>query len=129
MEQRHMNFFQLPPTLAMVAGRTSGDHIRPDVFAAKVLRPDMVHGQLAGMMSAILADVPVAPKDFAACQFNLHTRPVNHRFESDDGGYWNRLADSLDIAAAIHDQIRFTKEDEAYCPAGVADIDGFKIRV
>jgi hypothetical protein len=129
MEKRHMDFLKLPPTLAMVTGRTGGDHIRPDVLATKVFRPNMVHGQLAGMTPAILADVPVTAKDFAACQFYLQARSVNHHFKANDGGDWNSLSDSLYIAATIHDQIRFSYEDQAHRTAGVTDIDGFKIRV
>ena len=66
MQQGHLDFTQFPSALAMVAGGAGGHYVRPDMFTAQVLGPDMVNGQVAGMSSAVLAGVFVTAKNLAA---------------------------------------------------------------
>lgn len=72
-----MYLFHFSATLAMVAVWACSHNICPDVLPAHVARHDMIHGQSAFSLAAILAGIIVAAKDLAAGQLDVGARSVN----------------------------------------------------
>ena len=73
-----MNFPQLPATFAVIAARAGGHYIGPDMFPAQVFWQHMVHRQIAGVASTVLAGEVVTAKDLPAGQFDLQARAMDH---------------------------------------------------
>ena len=88
MEQVHVDFPQLAAALAMVAGRTGGNYIGPDMLSTQVFGQDMVHRQFTSVTPAVLAGVVITAKDLPAGQLDLQAWTVDHLIQADDG--WPR---------------------------------------
>jgi hypothetical protein len=63
------------------AGR---NHVCPDMLPAQAAGNDMVNGQEAGFLAAILTGIIVPAQDFSLGQIDLQARPFNHITKFDD---------------------------------------------
>ena len=65
-EKTHARFIQGPSAFAVVTMGTGSYYVRPGVRAAKMARYYVVDGQVQGMLTAVLAGVPVTAKNLTA---------------------------------------------------------------
>ena len=129
MEQVHVYFLHFASTLAMIAVRTGCHHICPDVLAAHVARHHVIHRQAAIPLSAVLAGIIIAAKNFAACQFDVWARPMNLVLQSNDGRTGQQLFDRSNVSSPVDDHVCFARQEQADCPSRGTNIDRFKIGV
>ena len=106
-----MDILQLSTPFAVVAAGAGGHYICPDVAASQVFGKDMVDGKFADTASAILAGIIIAAKYFPPGQLHVKTRPVDHLVQANDGWAGNGFFDSLNVTAAVHDQIGLSGEN------------------
>jgi hypothetical protein len=109
LEQGHLGFFQRASAFAMIAGGAGGNHIRPGVGATQMLGHHVVDGEIVRAPPAVLAGIIIAAEDLAAGKPDLHARAVDHLIKSNYGRDGDRLCDSLEIAAAVHHQVGFSR--------------------
>ena len=83
-QELHVNFFHPAPTLPVVAMGAGSDDICPDMLTAHVPWHDMVYGQTAFALPAVLAGIIVSAKNLPAGQLDVWTRPVNLVLQPDD---------------------------------------------
>ncbi len=119
----------LRPPFAVIAGRAGCHHICPNVAAAHVFGKDMVDGQVADVAPTILASIIIAAEYFPPGQLDMEPRPVDHLVQAYDRWPWDGFFDSLDVPAAVHDQIGLSGKNEANGPTGITHVDWFKIGV
>jgi hypothetical protein len=79
-----MNLFHPATPFAMVAVRARGDNIGPNMLTAEVTRRDVIHGQTALALPAVLTGIIVTAKDFPSGQLNMWARPMNLALQSND---------------------------------------------
>lgn len=89
----------------------------------------MVHSQVGGALTTVLAGVIVSPQDLAFRQPDARPRPADHLFEADNRRSRVAPGNCLDLTAAVQHYVRFSIEDEANRAAGVAYVDRLKVRV
>jgi hypothetical protein len=73
----------------MVAERTCGHYVCPDVQTTQVAGENMVDRQVGQMPPAILAGKIVAAENFPPGEFNPGSRALHHVFQPDHG--WTRV--------------------------------------
>ena len=66
MQQMHVGFIHFAPALTVIAVGTRRYQIGPNMPAAHMARDDMVDGEIAFALAAILAGIIVAAEYFAA---------------------------------------------------------------
>jgi hypothetical protein len=124
-----MCLFHPSAAFAVVAVWTGRHYIGPDVLSTEMARHDVVHGQAAFTLSAILAGIIIAAEHLAACQFYVGTRPMNLDLQPDDGRPWQQLLYRTNMSTAIHHHVSFARQEQANSPACGTDIDWFEIGV
>jgi len=108
MKQAHPGFVYFPPSLAMIACRTSRHHVRPYVLPSQVFGQDMVESQFIGVVTAVLAGIIVPTEYLPSREFHPRAGSMDHLFKPDDGWTRNGQLDRLDAAATIHDHVGFS---------------------
>ena len=91
------------------------------MLAAAVAGYNMVEGQMAASIPAVLAGIAVAVENLVAGHFPGAAGPADEMGEADNGGELDRGADRVDIAEAVLDHLRFALEDKDDGAAGAAD--------
>lgn len=66
-----MGFFQPATSLAVIAGWTGRNHIRPDMFTIQMLGKHVVNSQGGGVAPAILAGIIIPAEDLATGQLDF----------------------------------------------------------
>lgn len=74
---------QRPSALAMIAGRAGCHEIRPGVFATQMLGLDVIHRQVDGILSTVLAGILIAAEDLTAAKTYLGVGSLHHVMKSD----------------------------------------------
>lgn len=83
-EQAHLGLSRAHSRLAVVAGDAGADHVLPNVGAVPRSRNDVVERELAGFLSAVLADESVAVEDCLTGKPAPHHRAFYHVDQPDD---------------------------------------------
>jgi hypothetical protein len=79
-----MGFLYFAPALAMIARRTGGYNIRPDVLAAHVAWKHVIHRQPVIALPTILTGIIVASKHLTPRQFDAWSRTVDLHSQPND---------------------------------------------
>ena len=82
-----------------------------------MLGQHMVHGQLAGVISAVLASELVSPEYFLLGKFDSGAGTLDNLVQTDDGGFGVGSYRSGNDPTAIHDHVGFTDNYQAHRPA------------
>src|SRR6266498_1289529 len=83
-EQFHMHLLHFASTFAVITMRACCHYIRPNVLPTHMTRHDVVYCQAALPLSAILAGIIIAAKNFAAGQLDVWARPMNLVLQPND---------------------------------------------
>ena len=78
----------------MVAAGTGRNQIFPGMHASQVAWDDMINGQVADALAAVLACVIVAAQDFPLGQAYMLSRALNHVAQADYGWSGESARDS-----------------------------------
>jgi hypothetical protein len=124
-----MDFFQASAALAMVACRTGGHHVRPDVLASLVARLDVINRETPIATAAVLAGIIVPPEDFPTRQLDPRAGPMDLLFEPYDAGAGQQARHCPDMPAAVDNQTSLPCQDKTDGPPCGADIKRLEIRV
>ncbi len=92
------------PTFFVIAGRAGGDKVIPGMGAAHPPGLDVIDGQFACFVSAILTGEIIPAENFRFGQFDCRTGAFDHIFEPDDGRGRIKVGDCFDVAAPVFDQ-------------------------
>ena len=128
-QQVHLGLFNRPPSLAVVAVRAGSHEICPGMLSPKMAWDYMVNREGLHMLATVLADEIIPAQNLPLGQLDLWTGAANHLFKADNRGTREYLPDSLDLSSPIQDHGGFSIDDEGDSPAGIADIDRFKVGV
>ena len=129
MEQLHARFFRTAAALPMIAGRACRDHVRPSMQPALIAWEHVIDGEAGLTTPAILACIIVPPKNLAASQFYVRSRPMNLELKPDDGWPRNLELDGADVPPAVCHHVRLASHDQHNRTPRRADIYRLEIRV
>jgi len=129
VQQIHVRLLHSTPTFAMVAVWAGSHNVCPNVFPAHMARLHVVHRQPAVALSAILAGIIVAAKDFATRQLDVWARSMNLVLQSNDRRTREQLFDRTNVTTSIHDHIGFACQEQPYGPPRGTNIDRLKVGV
>lgn len=107
-----MGLFQGASALVVIARRTGGHEILPFMATTEMAWDDVIDGQRAGMLTAILADKVIAAQDLALGQLDLRARSLDHPLQANDRGHGIIIRHRLDLAAPIQDHLGLTVQDQ-----------------
>lgn len=120
-DELHIGFFGRPARFAPVAVHARADDVFPGMLAAPVARYDVVEGEVAALLAAVLAGVLVPVVNLVAGHFSIAPGAFDHLVQTDDRGYRDSLLDGVQVAEAVLQHLRFALEDEDDGAAGAAD--------
>jgi hypothetical protein len=83
-----------------------------------MLGKNMVHSQIAGFFTAVLASVMIASEYLLFREFYAGPGSFDHLLETNDGRFWIGSGHSPDHTTAIHDHVGFPNDYQAHRPAG-----------
>jgi hypothetical protein len=104
-----------------IAVGAGADDVFPGVLAAPIAGYDVVEGEVAAFLSAVLAGVFVPIEYLVAGHLSATSRSPDKLGETDNRGELDGGIDGVDIAKAVLNHLRFALEDEDDGAAGAAD--------
>jgi hypothetical protein len=76
----------------------------------------MVHSQITGFFSAVLATVLITSEYFLLGEFYAGSGTLDNLLKANDGWFWIGAGHSPNYPAAIHDHVGFSYNYQAHRP-------------
>jgi hypothetical protein len=124
-----MDLFHPATALAVVTVRASCHNIRPDVLSTQVTRRDVIYGQAALALPAVLTGIIITAKDFPSGQLDMWARPMNLALQSNDGRSGQQLPDRMNVSTPVYNHVSFARQEQANSPPRGTNIDRLEISV
>jgi hypothetical protein len=106
----------------MIAAFTGCHDVVPIMAAAAVARKDVIQCQVARLLATVLAGEAVSQEDIAARETALRPRAANEVNQADDGRNFENGGGTMEITAAVLDDLGFAAIDQYESAPDVADV-------
>lgn len=128
-QQVHMRLGDRAAAFVAIARGTRRYQIVPRIHPPQAARHHMIDGEARAFLSAVLAAIIVAPKDFFLGEFDARARPLDHVDHANDAGPRKERANGVDIAATVLDDLGFADEQQTDRAPRVAHVERFEVAI
>ncbi len=99
------------------------------MFPAIATGQYVIDSHIAGLFTAVLADVVIASEDFIARHLSSLKRTLNHVDKPDYIGAFEKIGNGVDVLPAVLYRLRLAFADELHRPANIADVQWLVILI
>lgn len=129
LQELHPGFCWSTSRLAMIAWNAGANDVLPNVGPTSVPRYHVVQSEGFGLPAAVLAGGPIPVEHFPPGQLPLNQWPLNHVQQANDGGQYNRVADTANLSTAVLQRLRLALGQQHNGTTAVANVQRLVVLV
>lgn len=129
VQKAHVGFLRIPTAFAVIARRTCGHDVVPDVRTTLKAGHDVIDGETNFTATAVLTRIIVTTEYLSPSELDMRPRSAYLELQTDHGGAGNLKRYSSEVSPAIGHHGCFSTQDQDHRPSGRAHVDRLEVRV